>query len=66
MVIKWSSGGHQLIISGHQGVSGGSQGGLKGLSGGHPGMFWGCSRDDLGMIWGLPGRFPDVKNDDIS
>ena len=44
----------------------GSQRGLRGVSGGHPGMFWGSSEDVPGMIRGSPGRFPDVKNDEIS
>ena len=29
-------------------------------------MFWGSSGDVPGMIRGSPGRFPDVKNDEIS
>ena len=44
----------------------GDKRGLRGVSRGHPGMFWGCSGDVPGMIPGLPGPFPEVKNDEIS
>merc|ERR1712177_9112 len=57
MAMPWQCHGSAMAVPWqcHQVVIKESQGGLRGVSGGDP-----------GVIRGLPGLFPEVKNDEIS